>query len=41
MQKADGYVATVCHGVVTMREGADTGARPGVVLRGAQPAPDA
>ncbi|GAY13945.1 amidohydrolase family protein [Mycobacterium sp. shizuoka-1] len=34
MQGASGYEATVVSGVVTRRHGADTGARPGKVLRG-------
>ena len=33
VQRADGYVATVVAGEVTQREGADTGARPGRVVR--------
>ncbi len=36
LQRADGYVATIKSGVVTFREGEDTGARPGVLLRGAR-----
>jgi N-acyl-D-aspartate/D-glutamate deacylase len=36
IQHADGYVATIVSGEVTMRNGADTGARPGRVLRGAR-----
>ncbi|WP_328363542.1 amidohydrolase family protein [Mycobacterium sp. NBC_00419] len=34
MQGARGYDATVVSGVVTRRHGADTGARPGTLLRG-------
>jgi N-acyl-D-amino-acid deacylase len=34
IQKADGYVATVVAGEVTMERGADTGARPGRLVRG-------
>jgi N-acyl-D-aspartate/D-glutamate deacylase len=34
IQGASGYDATVVSGVVTRRNGADTGARPGKVLRG-------
>jgi N-acyl-D-aspartate/D-glutamate deacylase len=34
MQGASGYDATVVSGVITRRNGADTGARPGKVLRG-------
>ena len=39
VQRADGYVATVKRGVVTYEHGVDTGARPGRLVRGAQPAP--
>jgi len=39
MQKARGYTATVMSGVVTYRDGAATGALPGVLVRGAQAAP--
>jgi N-acyl-D-amino-acid deacylase len=35
-QRASGYVATVVNGHVLMRDGAHTGAYPGVVLRGAR-----
>jgi N-acyl-D-aspartate/D-glutamate deacylase len=38
IQRADGYVATIVAGQVTRREGEDTGARPGRLLRGPQPA---
>jgi N-acyl-D-aspartate/D-glutamate deacylase len=34
IQGASGYDATVVSGVVTRRFGADTGARPGKLLRG-------
>ncbi|WNG85233.1 amidohydrolase family protein [Mycobacterium sp. ITM-2016-00317] len=34
IQGASGYDATVVNGVVTRRHGADTGARPGLLLRG-------
>ena len=34
IQGARGYDATVVSGVVTRRHGADTGARPGALLRG-------
>jgi N-acyl-D-aspartate/D-glutamate deacylase len=37
VQRADGYVATIVDGQVTSRDGRDTGARPGRVLRGSQP----
>ena len=36
IQRSDGYVATINAGVVTMDRGEDTGARPGVLLRGAR-----
>jgi N-acyl-D-amino-acid deacylase len=36
LQRADGYVATVKSGEVTFEEGEATGARPGVLLRGAR-----
>jgi N-acyl-D-amino-acid deacylase len=34
LQAATGYVATICGGQVTCREGVDTGARPGGLYRG-------
>jgi N-acyl-D-aspartate/D-glutamate deacylase len=34
VQRADGYTATVVAGEVTRRNGADTGARPGRLVRG-------
>jgi N-acyl-D-amino-acid deacylase len=34
LQAADGYVATIVSGVVIRRNGVDTGARPGVLVRG-------
>jgi len=34
IQRADGYAATVVAGEVIQRDGEDTGARPGAVLRG-------
>ena len=34
IQRADGYGATIVAGVVTMRDGEDTGARPGELVRG-------
>jgi N-acyl-D-amino-acid deacylase len=37
IQEADGYVATVVAGQVTLVEGEDTGARPGNLIRGARP----
>ena len=33
VQRADGYVATIVSGTVVMREGTDTGARPGRLVR--------
>jgi N-acyl-D-aspartate/D-glutamate deacylase len=36
LQQVDGYEATIVSGVVTRRDGAPTGARPGRLLRGAQ-----
>ena len=41
IQKSEGYVATVVSGEVIMREGEETGARPGKLIRGAQEAPTA
>src|SRR5205807_723043 len=34
IQKSDGYIATINSGAVTVDRGQDTGARPGVLLRG-------
>jgi len=39
LQKADGYTATIKSGVVTFRDGAMTGALPGIVVRGPQSIP--
>jgi N-acyl-D-aspartate/D-glutamate deacylase len=39
IQKASGYRATVVAGQVTYRDGEPTGALPGRLVRGAQPAP--
>ena len=36
VQTAEGYVATIVNGVVTRRGDADTGARPGTLVRGAR-----
>lgn len=36
VQHASGYLATVVSGVVTRRDGVDTGARPGRLVRGAR-----
>ena len=33
VQRADGYIATIVSGEVTLREGVDTGARPGGLVR--------
>jgi N-acyl-D-aspartate/D-glutamate deacylase len=38
-QKASGYVATIVAGKTTYRDGMPTGALPGRLIRGAQPAP--
>ncbi len=39
VQRARGYRATLVAGEVVFRDGEETGARPGKLLRGAQPAP--
>ena len=39
VQGADGYVATVKRGAVTLRAGVDQGARPGQLVRGARSMP--
>ena len=36
IQKADGYVATILAGEVTLEHGEDTGARPGQLIRGSR-----
>jgi N-acyl-D-aspartate/D-glutamate deacylase len=41
LQKARGYVATIVSGVPVYRDGVATGALPGRLVRGAQPAPQA
>ena len=41
IQRAKGYRATIKNGEVTLRDGEPTGARPGGLIRGAQPAPAA
>ncbi|KQT34765.1 amidohydrolase [Sphingomonas sp. Leaf412] len=41
MQRAGGYVATVCAGAITYRDGEPTGALPGRLVRGARGAPAA
>ena len=33
IQEADGYVLTAVNGVITRRDGVDTGARPGRLVR--------
>ena len=38
-QKAIGYKYTIVGGEVIMQEGVETDARPGELVRGAQPAP--
>jgi N-acyl-D-aspartate/D-glutamate deacylase len=38
VQRADGYVATIVAGEVVLRDGEDTGARPGALVRGPQSA---
>ena len=40
MQKASGYDHTIVNGVVTVSHGEHTGALPGALVRGAQPAPE-
>jgi N-acyl-D-aspartate/D-glutamate deacylase len=39
IQRADGYRATIVSGEVILRDGEPTSARPGRLVRGAQPAP--
>jgi N-acyl-D-amino-acid deacylase len=39
LQRARGYKATICRGQVTFEDGEPTGALPGKLLRGSQPAP--
>ncbi|MFT5419016.1 MAG: N-acyl-D-amino-acid deacylase [Gammaproteobacteria bacterium] len=34
IQKAAGYVATICNGVMTYENGVHTGAKPGRLVRG-------
>jgi N-acyl-D-aspartate/D-glutamate deacylase len=41
LQEADGYDYTICSGQVTFEQGKATGALPGRLVRGAQPAPAA
>ncbi len=39
VQGAEGYIATVCGGAITWRDGVPTGAMPGTVVRGPQASP--
>lgn len=39
VQRVDGYRVTICSGEVIREDGVDTGARPGKLVRGPQPAP--
>ena len=39
VQRSEGYLATIVSGTVVMRDGCDTGARPGQLVRGGQAAP--
>ncbi len=41
LQSADGYVATLVNGEIVLEDGQPTDARPGNVVRGPQPAPEA
>jgi N-acyl-D-aspartate/D-glutamate deacylase len=41
VQRVDGYRMTICAGEVILEDGVDTGARPGRLVRGPQPAPAA
>jgi N-acyl-D-amino-acid deacylase len=41
VQRVDGYRVTICGGEVIREDGVDTGARPGKLVRGPQPAPAA
>jgi N-acyl-D-amino-acid deacylase len=38
LQSASGYDATIVAGTVVMRDGVDTGNRPGAIIRGARSA---
>jgi N-acyl-D-aspartate/D-glutamate deacylase len=40
LQRADGWLSTVVRGEETYQDGVETGALPGRLVRGAQPAPD-
>jgi N-acyl-D-aspartate/D-glutamate deacylase len=40
LQDANGYVATIVSGAVTYRDGKETGALPGKLVRGHKPAPN-
>ena len=39
LQRADGYRATIVSGQTILKDGESTGARPGRLIRGPQPAP--
>jgi len=39
LQRASGYDATIVNGQIISREGQETGARPGRLVRGPQAAP--
>ena len=39
VQRVDGYRMTICSGEVIFEDGEETGARPGKLVRGPQPAP--
>jgi N-acyl-D-aspartate/D-glutamate deacylase len=39
VQRPEGYRATIVAGTTVMRDGVDTGARPGQLVRGARPQP--
>jgi N-acyl-D-aspartate/D-glutamate deacylase len=41
MQRASGYIATICAGTITYRDGEPTGALPGRLVRGTRSAPAA
>ena len=40
VQKVDGYRYTLCKGEIIRENGSDTGAMPGSLVRGPQPAPE-
>ena len=41
IQRAYGYLATICHGVVTYEDGVHTGELPGRLIRGGYVSSDA